>query len=675
MAQNVAQKLIESHLVEGTMTPGEEIALKIDQTLTQDATGTMVMLEFEAMGLDRVRTELSAQYVDHNLIQADYRNPDDHLFLRSACKKFGVYFSRPGNGISHAVHQERFGIPGKTLLGSDSHTPAAGGMGMLAMGAGGLDVAMAMAGKPYTIRMPEVWGVQLTGRLPDWVSAKDVVLEMLRRHGVDGGFGRIIEYYGPGLEALSAMDRHVIANMGTELGATSTVFPSDGEVRRYLRSQGREDDWTEILPDEGATYDVHEEINLSELVPLMAKPSSPGNVVPVREEEGKEIYQSYVGSSANPGFRDFAVAAEIVKGKQVHDRVSFDVNPSSRQVLENLMNTGHLQMLTRAGGRIHQAGCNGCIGMGQAPATGRISLRTVPRNFPGRSGTKEDAVYLVSPETAAASALTGKITDPRDLEDLYGMRYPRIQEPDEVAINREQIVPPPAGGDGQVEMEGQPMIGKVDNPIDEGPDGFELEKGPNVVSLPEFGELPEALSGPVLLKVGDDISTDEIMPAGSRILPYRSNIPKIAEFVFEQVDETFFERSKEFQESGFFVVGGENYGQGSSREHAALAPRHLGLRAVLVKSFARIHRQNLTNFGILPLVFADPADFDRIEQGDELELTDVREGIRRENRTVKVYNRTKDETYEATHTMTPREVDMVLQGSQINVIKNELAGA
>ena len=677
MPQNVAQKLIESHLAEGMMTPGEEIALTIDQTLTQDATGTMVMLEFEAMGLDRVRTELSAQYVDHNLIQADYKNPDDHLFLRSACKKFGVYYSRPGNGISHAVHQERFGVPGKTLLGSDSHTPAAGGMGMLAMGAGGLDVAMAMAGKPYTIRMPDVWGVKLTGSLPDWVSAKDVVLEMLRRHGVDGGLNRIIEYYGPGLDALSAMDRHVIANMGTELGATSTVFPSDDEVRRYLRSQGREEDWSEVVADEGASYDVHEELNLSELVPLMAKPSSPGNVVPVREEEGKEIYQSYVGSSANPGFRDFAIAAEIVKGKQVHDRVSFDVNPSSRQVLENLMNTGHLQMLTRAGGRIHQAGCNGCIGMGQAPASGRISLRTVPRNFPGRSGTKEDAVYLVSPETAAASALTGKITDPRDLEKLYGMTYPDVQVPEDIVVNKEQMVAPQTSGDGQTSIDGTPMIGELGAQVDpvEESDVYELEKGPNVVSLPDFGELPDVLGGPVLLKVGDDISTDEIMPAGSRILPFRSNIPKIAEFVFEQVDETFFERSKEYQESGFFIVGGENYGQGSSREHAALAPRFLGLRAVLVKSFARIHRQNLTNFGILPLVFANGSDFDKIEQGDELELRDVRAGIQHENQTVEVYNKTKDETYQATHTMTPREVEMVLHGSQINVIKKEVAGA
>ncbi|MEX0601105.1 MAG: aconitate hydratase, partial [Rhodothermales bacterium] len=432
MGRNVAQKLIADHLIEGEMTPGEQIALKIDQTLTQDATGTLVMLELEAMGLRRVKTELSAQYVDHNLLQTDFKNPDDHLFLRSACRKYGVWYSRPGNGVSHPVHQERFGKPGKTLLGSDSHTPAAGAIGMLAMGAGGLEVALAMAGDPYHIDMPGIWGVRLTGELPDWVSAKDVVLEMLRRHDVDGGVGRIIEYYGPGLRSLSAMDRHVIANMGTELGATTTVFPSDDAVRRFLKAQGREQDWTEIVADDDARYDDEEQIDLSHLVPLIARPSSPGNVVPVREVEGQEIYQTYVGSSANPGFRDFAVAARIVAGRQVHDRVSFDVNPTSRQILEQLMDAGELQKLTRAGARIHQAGCNGCIGMGQAPATGRISLRTVPRNFPGRSGTKEDAVYLCSPETAAASALTGAITDPRDLEVLFDMTYPRVVEPETV---------------------------------------------------------------------------------------------------------------------------------------------------------------------------------------------------------------------------------------------------
>ncbi len=651
MGKNVAEKLIDSHLVEGTMEEGEEIKLEMDQTLTQDATGTMVMLEFEAMGIPRVQTELSAQYVDHNLIQSDFKNPDDHLFLRSACKKFGAWYSRPGNGVSHPVHQERFGEPGKTLIGSDSHTPAAGAIGMLAIGAGGLDVAMAMAGKPYTINMPEVWGVKLTGELPDWVSAKDVILTMLERYDVDGGLGRIIEYYGPGLDSLSCMDRHVIANMGTELGATSTVFPADEEVRRFLERQGREEAFQEIRADDDATYDVEAEIDLSSLEPKIAKPSSPGNVVPVREVEGQEIYQSYVGSSANPGFRDFASAAEIVDGYQVHDRVSFDVNPTSRQILENLMNTGHLQMLTRAGARIHQAGCNGCIGMGQAPATGQISLRTVPRNFPGRSGTKEDAVYLVSPETAAASALTGEITDPRDLADLYDMEYPNAQEPDDIIINTDQLVAPLSEEEAK---------------------GVELEKGPNVVSLPEFEALPQSFDLPVLLKVGDDISTDEIMPAGSRILPYRSNIPKISEFVFEQVDESFFDRAIEHQDTGFAVVGGTNYGQGSSREHAAIAPRWLGTRVKIAKSYARIHRQNLANFGILPLMFKDDASYESIDQGDTLQLRNLRDQVQA-GTDVEVYNADKDETYVVEHDLSERELQMVLQGSQISVVKEEFA--
>ncbi|MFB6231655.1 MAG: aconitate hydratase [Salinibacter sp.] len=652
MGKNVAEKLIESHKVGGDMKVGEEIELEMDQTLTQDATGTMVMLEFEAMGIPRVQTELSAQYVDHNLIQSDFKNPDDHLFLRSACKKFGVWYSRPGNGVSHPVHQERFGEPGKTLIGSDSHSPAAGAIGMLAIGAGGLDVAMAMAGKPYTINMPEVWGVQLTGEMPDWVSAKDVILTMLERHDVDGAVNQIIEYYGPGLDSLSCMDRHVIANMGTELGATSTVFPADEEVRRFLERQGREEAFREISADEDATYDEHEEINLSKLEPKIAKPSSPGNVVPVREVEGQEIYQSYVGSSANPGFRDFASAAEIVDGYQVHDRVSFDVNPTSRQILENLMNTGHLQMLTRAGARIHQAGCNGCIGMGQAPATGQISLRTVPRNFPGRSGTKEDAVYLVSPETAAASALTGEITDPRDLEGLYDMEYPDAREPDDIIVNTDQLVEPPSAEEAK---------------------NVELEKGPNVVSLPEFEELRDSFDLPVLLKVGDDISTDEIMPAGSRILPYRSNIPKISEFVFEQVDESFFDRAMEHQDNGFAVVGGTNYGQGSSREHAAIAPRWLGTRVKIAKSYARIHRQNLANFGILPLLFKEDEDYASIEQGDTLQFRNLRDQVKA-GTDVEVTNADKDETYVVEHDLSERELQMVLEGSQISVVKQEFAG-
>ncbi|MBV8093287.1 MAG: aconitate hydratase, partial [Acetobacteraceae bacterium] len=413
MPMNVAQKLIQSHLLDGAMRPGSDIALRMDQALLQDVLGTLVMLELEAMGLDRVKVQPAVQYVDHNLVQNDNMNADEHLFLRSACRRFGVWYSRPGNGISHPVHMQRFGKPGQSLVGSDSHTPAAGSLGMLAFGAGGVEVALAMAGEPLYLRMPQIWGVRLTGSLPDWVSAKDVILEMLRRHGVEGGLDRMVEYYGPGLDCLSAMDRHVIANMGAELGATTTVFPSDQETRRFLRDEGREDDWAELAADAGAEYDVHEELDLSKLEPLIAKPSSPGNVVPVREVAGQEIYQAYIGSSANPGYRDIAIAAQMVRGRQVHDRVSFDINPSSRQVLENLIAGGLLTDLVHAGARLHQAGCNGCIGMGQAPASGRNSLRTVPRNFPGRSGTREDSVFLCSPETAAASALTGRITDPR----------------------------------------------------------------------------------------------------------------------------------------------------------------------------------------------------------------------------------------------------------------------
>ncbi len=602
MPKNVTEKLIQAHLVEGLMAPGNEISLRIDQTLTQDATGTMVMLELEAMGLDRTHAELSVQYVDHNLVQEDNKNPDDHLFLLSACRRFGIWFSRPGNGVSHPLHQERFGKPGKTLLGADSHTPAAGALGMLAMGAGGLEVALAIAGEPFHLKMPEIWGVKLTGRLPDWVSAKDVILEMLRRHGVDGGLGRIVEYYGPGLASLSAMDRHVIANMGAELGATSTVFPSDGVVRRFLRSQGREADWTEILADPGAGYDVDESIDLSAVEPMIAMPSSPGNVVPVREVAGQEIYQAYIGSSANPGYRDFAVAAEIVRGSRVAKSVSFDINPTSRQTLENLICDGHILHLLRAGARIHQAGCNGCIGMGQAPATDRISLRTVPRNFPGRSGSKEDKVCLVSPETAAASALTGVITDPRTLS----IPYPQVTDPENPVLETGMFFAPLGPAEAR----------KV-----------ELVKGPNIASLPEFEPIADDLEMPVILKVGDDISTDEILPAGARVLPFRSNIPKISDFVFESTDSTYAARAKELGGNGHAIVAGRNYGQGSSREHAALAPRYLGLRVVLAHSFARIHRDNLVNFGILPLTFEDPSIYDVLEQGSILRLENIKRQI------------------------------------------------
>jgi aconitate hydratase len=638
---NVSRQLIEAHLVAGRMVPGEEIGLRIDQTLTQDATGTMVMLEFEAMQVPRAKTEVSAQYVDHNLLQTDFKNADDHLFLLSACRKFGVWYSRPGNGVSHPVHMERFGRPGRTLLGSDSHTPAAGALGMLAMGAGGLEVALAMAGEPVFIRMPSILGVRLTGRLPDWVSAKDVILEMLRRRGVQGGVGKIIEYFGPGLDGLSAMDRHVIANMGTELGATTTVFPSDDAVRRFLKAQGREADWIPIAAGDSAGYEEIDEIDLSDLEPLIALPSSPGNVVPVRAVAGREIYQAYIGSSANPGLRDFAVPALMVDGRQVHERVSFDVNPTSRQILENLAAMGLLQKLIASGARIHQAGCNGCIGMGQAPATGKISLRTVPRNFPGRSGTQEDQVYLCSPETAAASALTGVITDPRSLN----MAYPRFVEPETIRINMRMLLPPADGGAA-----------------------VELEKGPNIQPLPAFEGLPDEIAGPVLLKVGDDISTDEIMPAGARVLPFRSNIPEISRFVFSAIDERFYERAMARQRQAFFVIGGNNYGQGSSREHAALAPRYLGLRVVVAKSFARIHRQNLANFGILALTFVNPDDYDRIRPEDVLLVERAAETLRH-GRTVTVRNITQDAFFAAEHELSARQLEAVLAGGLINVVR------
>jgi aconitate hydratase len=647
MGQNVAQKIIRSHLVEGEMIPGKEIGIRIDQTLTQDATGTLVMLELESMDLQRVKTEVSVQYVDHNLIQADFKNPDDHLFLLSACQRFGLWFSRPGNGVSHPVHMQHFGKPGKTLLGSDSHTPAAGSLGMLAIGAGGIDVAMAMAGEPFYLKMPKIWGVRLTGELPDWVSAKDVILEMLRRHDVDGGIGCVVEYCGPGLRALSAMDRHVIANMGAELGATSTVFPSDEAVQRFLERQGRAQDWVALKADPDATYDIDEEIDLSTLEPMIALPSSPGKVVPVREVAGREIYQAYIGSSANPGFRDFAIAAKMVAGRKVADQVSFDINPTSRQLLEELIQTGLLGDLIQSGARLHQAGCNGCIGMGQAPATGRISLRTVPRNFPGRSGTKEDSVYLCSPETATASALKGMITDPRTLE----FDYPKVARPRQVPADNQLLVAP-------LEQE---KARRVD-----------LVKGPNIASLPELDRLPDQMELPVILKVGDDISTDEIMPAGARVLPYRSNIPKISEFVFEIVDPTYVERAKKWIESGgHAILGGENYGQGSSREHAAIAPRYLGLRVVIAKGFARIHRQNLVNFGVLPLTFKDPADYNQIEMKDVLALMNLRSILQDgKNRfEIPIAVEEKGFSFMAIASLTQREVAVVLAGGLTNWIR------
>jgi len=652
MADNVARTIIEEHLVEGDMTPGEPIALKVDQTLTQDATGTLVMLELEAMGLDRVRTELSAQYVDHNLIQEDHKNADDHRFLKSACAKFGLWFSRPGNGVSHPVHQQHFGKPGKVMAGSDSHTPAAGAIGMLAIGSGGLDVAMAMAGEPLRIRMPEIWGVELTGELPDWVSAKEVILEILRRHDVDGGVGRIIEYHGPGLASLSAMDRHVIANMGAELGATTTVFPADDEVKRFLEAQGRGDDHRELVI-ENPTFDVTEQIDLSTLEPLIALPTSPGNVVPVSEVAGQPISQAYIGSSANPGYRDFAVVAAILEatGQSAHPDVSLDINPSSRSILADLIRDGHLYTLVTAGARIHQAGCNGCIGMGQAPATHSISLRTTPRNFPGRSGTKEDKVHLCSPETAVASAITGVITDPRDLQNKYSATYPRISEPEQPTVDTDLLVAPPSVEDAA---------------------GIELEKGPNIDSLPEFDLLPDDLALPVLLKVGDDISTDEILRAGTEVLPYRSNIPRIAEFTYDLVDSTYPDRAKRERDEGaggHVIVGGTNYGQGSSREHAAIAPRYLGLRVVLARDYARIHWQNLANFGVLALEIDETAYLE-LEQGDTLRFTGLRSLVESGDQTdVEVDGKG---TIVARHGLSERQREYVLAGGTTNWMRDRL---
>ncbi|OMB79769.1 aconitate hydratase [Mycolicibacterium conceptionense] len=642
MPETVTQKLIGSHLVSGSMTPGDEIAIHIDQTLTQDATGTLVMQELEALGLDRARTDVSVQYVDHNLLQTDEKNAEDHEYLRTAAQHFGLWFSKPGNGVSHPTHMQRFGIPGKTMVGSDSHTPAAGSLGMLAIGVGGLEVALAIAGEPLHLRAPEVWGVRLDGELPQWCSAKDVILEMLRRHDVKGGVNRIIEYYGPGLAGLTAMDRHVIANMGAELGATTTVFPSDDAVQDFLAAEDRADDWVELVADEGAQYDIDEVIDLSALEPLIAKPSSPGNVVPVAEVAGEPVAQVVIGSSANPGLRDFAIAAAMVRGRQTSPDVSFDVNPTSREILTDLTRMGATTELVINGARIHQAGCMGCIGMGQAPATGRNSLRTMPRNFPGRSGTKEDSVWLCSPETAAASAITGTITDPRQWAADNGIEYPELDLPSHSSVNTAMLVAPAAAEQARA---------------------VNIVKGPNISSLPELTPLPDAIEAPVLLKVGDNISTDEISPAGAPALPFRSNIPKLAMFSFTQIDETYPQRAQAAP-AGHVIVGGENYGQGSSREHAAIAPRYLGLRAVIAKSFARIHWQNLANFGVLALEFADPADYQTVAQDDVLTLAGLRQALAAGN-PISVTNITRGTSFPVRHRLSQRQIQHVLAGGLI----------
>lgn len=647
MGMNLTEKLLHAHVDGPLPEKGEELALIVDQTLTQDGTGTMVMLELEAMGVTRARTEVSAQYVDHNLIQSDHRNSDDHLFLHSAAQKYGLYFSMPGNGVSHPVHMQRLAVPGKTLLGSDSHTCACGSMGMLAIGAGGIDVAQAIAGEPFFVKRPNVWRVHLTGALKDWVSAKDVILEMLRRHGVKGGVGWVLEYDGPGLDCLSAMDRHVIANMGAELGATTSVFPSDDEIRDFLRRQDRENDWVELKADADAVYDRESEIDLSQLVPLIAKPSSPDNVVPVSEVAGEPVYQAYIGSSGNPGYRDFAVVAEMVKGRQTAPGVSFDINPTSRQMLADLVEDGHIASLLAAGARLHQAGCNGCIGLGQAPASGRNSLRTTPRNFPGRSGTKEDSVFLCSPETAAAAALTGVITDPRTLD----IPYPRVLDSQNPALHVQMLEAPLS------EVEAM---------------DHKLVRSDNIVPIKELSPLPDAIHLPVMLKAGDNVSTDDIIAGGSKVMPFRSNLPASADFAFEIIDPTYAERAKtDSFEAGHIVVGAWNYGQGSSREHAALAPRYLGMRVVVAKSFARIHHQNLVNFGILPLTFQDEPDYDQIEQGDVITIRELYAQLKA-GKSVKAAIKSKGSLF-LQHDLSDRHLELLMAGGSINLVKQKQA--
>ena len=638
MGLTLAQKLIKSHLVEGEMIPGQEIGLKIDQTLTQDATGTMAYLEFEAMGVDRVKTERSVAYIDHNTLQTGFENADDHRYIQTVTKKHGIYFSRPGNGICHQVHLERFGIPGKTLIGSDSHTPTGGGIGMLAMGAGGMDVAVAMGGGTYYIPMPTMTRINLTGYLKPWVSAKDVILEVLRRMTVKGGVDKIIEYGGEGVKTLSVPERATITNMGAELGATTSIFPSDEITLAFLKAQDHADDWTEILPDPDAQYDEVIDIDLCALEPMAACPHMPDKVK-TTEEIGKiKVDQVAIGSCTNSSFVDMMKVAKILKGKTVCPTVSLCIAPGSKQVLNMLAMNGALGDMIGAGARILESACGPCIGMGQSPNSGGISLRTFNRNFEGRSGTKDAGIYLVSPEVAAASALTGYLTDPRDLGEA-----PTVEMPEHFTINDNMIEPPASPEEAA---------------------SIEVLRGPNIKPFPKTEPLPESITAKAVLKVGDNITTDHIMPAGAKILPYRSNIPHLSQFCFGVCDESFPERIK--AEGKGIIIGGANYGQGSSREHAALVPLYLGVKAVITKSFARIHVANLVNAGILPFTFANEADYDRIDQMDQLELADIRTAM--ENNTpVVLKNLTKNEEYplDASH-LSARQRAMLLCGGLLD---------
>ena len=635
MGKNIVQKIFSSHLVSGKLKVGEEIAISVDQTLTQDATGTMAYLQFEAMCIPKVKTKLSVSYVDHNTLQTGFENFDDHLFLQSIAKKYGIYFSKPGNGICHQVHLERFSVTGETLLGSDSHTPTCGGLGMIAIGVGGLDVAIAMAGGPFYITMPTVVLVKLSGALKPWVTAKDVILELLRRLTVKGGVGKIFEYGGEGVKTLTVTERATITNMGAELGALTSIFPSDAQTKKYLKMQGREGVWKPLKADASAKYDEVVEIDLSALEPLIARPHSPDNVCKVSEIKGIKVDQVCIGSCTNSSYHDLMVSAAMLKGRKVHPEVSLTISPGSRQVLEMITKNGALSDMITAGARIIEVACGPCIGMGQAPPSGGVSVRSFNRNFEGRSGTADAQVYLVSPETAIATAINGVISDPRDFGDPIGIKYPKS-----FIIDDRLIIPP-----------------------SEKPEEVSIIRGPNIKPLPKKEPMPDMVKGDVLLKVGDNITTDHIMPAGAKVLPLRSNIPAISEFVFEKVDKDFVKRAKE--KGGGFLIGGVNYGQGSSREHAALAPMYLGVKAVIAKSFARIHRANLVNFGILPLTFENENDYNLFDMGDTIELPDIKNKLKSGIKLI-INNLTKNKEIRVTHMLTSREIDVLCVGGLLN---------
>lgn len=645
MGLTLTEKILKAHLVDGEFVKGQEIGIRIDQTLTQDATGTMAYLEYEAMGVPRVRTEKSVAYIDHNTLQSGFENADDHRFIGSVCKKHGIYFSRPGNGICHQVHLERFGIPGKTLIGSDSHTPTGGGIGMIAIGAGGLDVAVAMGGGAYYITYPKIVKVNLTGKLSPWVSAKDVILEVLRRMSVKGGVGKVIEYCGEGVKTLTVPERATITNMGAELGATTSIFPSDETTLAFLKAQDRADVWSELKADDDAVYDEQIDIDLSPLVPLAACPHSPDNVKSVNEIGKLKIDQVCIGSCTNSSYVDMMKVAHILKGKTVDPSVSLAIAPGSKQVLNMIAENGALADMIAAGARILESACGPCIGMGQSPNSKGVSLRTFNRNFEGRSGTKDGQIYLVSPEMAAVSALTGYLTDPRTLGDM-----PEFKLPEHFKINDNMVVPPADEADM---------------------DSVEVLRGPNIKPFPQTSPLDDSIDCQVSLKVGDNITTDHIMPAGAKILPLRSNIPAISQHCFTVCDEDFPRRAKNMGKS--IIVGGSNYGQGSSREHAALAPLYLGIKAVLVKSFARIHRANLINAGILPLTFVNEADYDKINQGDEIVLADVRADVEADMSKLIVVNKTTGVEIPVLCELTGRTKDIILAGGLLDYTREQLS--